>query len=800
MSNSTLSLKLQDSCIYRKLVERLGIEEDGVKADVIKIISDAGDYAITKLKTVIRYMPEFTLHDEEHVFNIIYIMQKLIPQNTLELLSIPELMLLLLTAFFHDIGMAPEEQYLRAWKDEESQSEFSKKEHNKYQRFRNSNVKRVEEIQKLHEENNHSVATVLEEYLITEYIRITHAERIREIIAKDWNEKIFYKDTDLTPMFSEICFSHNDDAMHLLELESFELCDQDTYVCIPFIAVILRLADIIDFDPKRTPSVLFSHLAVKHPVSISEWKKHQAINAWSISSDKLIFSAQCKHPAIEATIKNFCDLIDNELKNCNLILSSINNPYNNNRTEHYKINLPKQVDRSKIRAIKDISTGKPIYTYQNTKFTLNKNQIIDLLMGTELYGKPEVALRELIQNSIDACLVREKLSKVWGEEYTPHIKISFYSKDNIDYLEIYDNGIGMDQHIIDNYYSNVGSSYYKSREFYELMSALDVNYKPISRFGIGILSCFMVSDSLEVDTKRVIGKFDYTDSLKIIIEGYDSIFYIKQSDRKEPGTTTILQLRKVHPWKKMSDDDFRKSVKTIVQFPPFEIEINSANKIEFYNSNDFFHLSPEILKDYNWTPDDNIEEVHIDLSNVELGFTGSAIIGILVKNNNPVEKIEIAVKEVELDGERYDMSMKVYYEKYDISKSSQSIGIDDNGDIKQNNSTSTLLKSKSSFSIHGIEFPDSLFPSYYPSKAKLYWPFPILLVLDLGGVGDLNLNSARTEIIYDNKWMEFEERLFEMVCQKLANEIGKERWNILKQIFIKQTKKQELIEIINSIF
>ncbi len=804
MPKSTLSIKLQDSLIYNKLIEKLVNEEDGVEANVVKTINDAGDYAINKLKTVIINMPEFTLHDEEHIFNVLFIMEKLIPQDTLEHLSIPELMLLILTAFFHDIGMAPEEKYLRSWKGEDvdSESEFIKTEYNKYQRFRISNVKKVEEIQKLHEENKHAIATVLEDYLITEYIRMTHAERTREIIASDWNGKILYKDTDLTAQFAEICFSHNEDAMHLLDIDGFELCDHDTYVCIPFIAVVLRLADIIDFDPKRTPSILFSHLAVRHPVSIDEWKKHQAINAWSISPDKLIFSAQCKHPAIEATIRNFCDLIDNELKNCNLILSSINNPYNNNDTKHYKIDLPKQVDRSRIRAIKDIYTGEPIYKYQNTKFTLNKNQIIDLLMGTELYGKPEVALRELIQNSIDACLVREKLSKVWGEEYTPQIKVSFYSKDNGDYLEIYDNGIGMDQHIIDNYYSNVGSSFYKSREFYELMSDADVQYKPISRFGIGILSCFMVSDSLEVDTKRVIGKYRYTDPLKVIVEGYDSIFYIKQGSRKEPGTTTVLQLRKVHPWQRMSDKEFKKCVKTIVQYPPFEIEISSDNQIETYNANGFLQLSPNILKSYLWKSDDNIEEINIDISDKEFGFTGSAIVGILVKNGQPVEKIEVAVKEVEVDGEKYDMAMDIHYESCQIKKTSQSIGVDDEGNITESVSSSTILKAKSSFSIHGIEFPKNIFPDYYStynSKTVLLWPFPVLMVLDLGGDGDLNLNSARTEIIFDNKWIEFEERLFYTVCMQIAKKIGVKRWNKLKQVFIKQTIKQELIEVINKI-
>jgi molecular chaperone HtpG len=632
MTKTTLSLRFEQSKLYNQMIEKLHDEDSGVKANALKIINDAGEYALLRLKTVIKNMPEFTLHDEEHVFNILFIMEKLIPPNTLSRLSVPEVMLLILTAFFHDIGMAPEEKYLRAWKGdlEGLDTEFAMIEQNKYIRFRNSNVKKVEEIQRLHDENKHSVAQTLEEYLISEYIRITHAERAREIIAKDWNGKIFYKNVDLTSIFARLCFSHNEDAMQLLEFESFELCDHDTYICIPFIAAILRLADIIDFDPKRTPSILFSHLAVRHPISLAEWKKHQAITAWTISSDKLIYSEKCKHPAIEASIRSFCDVIDNELKNCNLILNSINNPYNID-ISHYKIDLPKQVDRSKIKAMTDILTDAPIYKYQNTKFALNKNQIIDLLMGTQLYGKSEVALRELIQNSIDACLVREKMCKAWGEEYTPHISVSYYSKNNIDYLEVKDNGIGMDQHIIDNYYSNVGSSYYKSREFYDLMSEVNFNYKPISRFGIGILSYFMVSDSLEVDSKRVVGKYKYTDALKVIVEGYDSIFYIRQGDRTEPGTTTILQLRKVHPWQRLSGDEFKKSVKSILQLPPFEIDIVTSDEIEKYNSSEFLHLDPNSLKEYSWHEDDNIQEIGISLNNDEYGFKGSAIIGILVK-------------------------------------------------------------------------------------------------------------------------------------------------------------------------
>ena len=81
-------------------------------------------------------------------------------------------------------------------------------------------------------------------------------------------------------------------------------------------------------------------------------------------------------------------------------------------------------------------------------------------MGTKLYGKPEVALRELIQNSIDACLLRQRMSEYWGVEYTPQITVSLYTENGIDYLQVKDNGIGMNQHIIDKYYTNIGCSYY----------------------------------------------------------------------------------------------------------------------------------------------------------------------------------------------------------------------------------------------------------------------------------------------------------------------------------------------------
>jgi HSP90 family molecular chaperone len=124
-------------------------------------------------------------------------------------------------------------------------------------------------------------------------------------------------------------------------------------------------------------------------------------------------------------------------------------------------------------------------------------------MGTKLYGNPEVALRELLQNSLDACLLRKALEKEWENEYTPVINVRLYEEDGHQILEVEDNGIGMDQDIIDKYYTKVGASFYKSVDFNNLRVATNAELKPTSRFGIGILSTFMVADSLMVDTKKI---------------------------------------------------------------------------------------------------------------------------------------------------------------------------------------------------------------------------------------------------------------------------------------------------------
>lgn len=284
-----------------------------------------------------------------------------------------------------------------------------------------------------------------------------------------------------------------------------------------------------------------------------------------------------------------------------------------------------------------------------------------------------------------------------------------------------------------------------------------------------------------------IERFECDEALHISIEGYESLFVISDSNKKEPGTDTILTLRPVHPWDRMNEEEFMQCIKGIVPNPAVQIEIETNKGSELYSSDYFDDLDLKPLLDYSWNNIKNIRKIDIDLTCEAYGFKGKGCIGILIKNGLPAEEIEILSKDVEIDGEIYTLSSNIKYKTNCITETSTSISVDEDGEIDTNTSWSERFKSKASLSIHGIEVPYNLFPDYSNgmSKAALKIPFPFSFRLDIGVNSDLNLNSARDQIIYDEKWLTFEENLYRIICRRLKDTLSSSDWKILNEIIQK---------------
>lgn len=776
--------RLENSTIYKKLIEKIAFN-NVLEGEVENAIHKAIEYAYNRAKLIIKYMPQYTLHDEEHLFKVLYLMEKLIPDDLLENLSIPELMLLILSAFFHDLGMAPSQQDVDTWIGNFNRTSSSQEQLGKYrqfERFKSSYPDKNWKILSLKKANKNAEAAILEEIILVDFIRINHASKLREIIADEYTFEIKYKTTDLRAILIDICESHCMPTKSLLDFDSSYPCGDEEYVCVPFIGVLLRLADVLDFDTERTPNVLFNTINVSNLDSLKEWKKHLAIQNWNISNDRVIFHAICEAPKIEYAIRSFCDEIDKELDSCRGVLSGLKDHIRLVELNKYKIQLPLNVDRSKIAAKKDLKSNKPIYRYSNVRFVLNKERIINLLMGNSLYGNSDVALRELLQNSIDTCLLRQAIYNKKGQSYTPQITVSLDTEKH--QLTVSDNGRGMNEYDISNYYSNIGTSFYKSREFFELQAENEIKFTSISRFGIGILSCFMISDTIQLETLKLKDMYAADEPIKVTIEGQNEIFYISDSNKNEPGTMTVLELRPDNQWLHIGKEQFYKIVKDTLRYPPFEIEIIYNGEACRYNNKEILSMEPSNVLNRYWNDIDNAKKYCLTIDNENLGLKGKAEVLLLEKAEIPVSSIQLPLTTLNINGTPFDIKADMCYEIGRIKNNKSNISVNQEGEPVVNEQNYINYESNSSFSIHGIEYSNTLFPTYNSKGARLKWPIPMLLVLNYGGSKDLDLNSARNEIIENDKWNEFEQNLSYVICKEIRTLTSEEYLNELYDVLV----------------
>ena len=169
------------------------------------------------------------------------------------------------------------------------------------------------------------------------------------------------------------------------------------------------------------------------------------------------------------------------------------------------------------------------------KFETSDN-LIDLLVGQNLYSNPDAALRELLQNATDACL----FMKIVDPTFEPKIGIKYSSNEN--YLEVSDNGIGMDGDTFKRSFATIGASKTESPKLKEILDQAGTSVRPIGQFGIGILSCFGVATSVEISTIA-----EHSDPLSVRIDDPRQEFQELDRHRSMRGTTIRLYMKQDGP-------------------------------------------------------------------------------------------------------------------------------------------------------------------------------------------------------------------------------------------------------------
>lgn len=123
----------------------------------------------------------------------------------------------------------------------------------------------------------------------------------------------------------------------------------------------------------------------------------------------------------------------------------------------------------------------------NSLFQVDLNGVLKVLSDS-LYSSYQVFMRELLQNAVDAINARKHL----GDTFTPAVTVNFMVSGGIRTISVEDNGVGLTLAEVDEFLSRIGSSSKSNRQDRESF---------IGQFGIGLLSCFMISDEVIVISK-----------------------------------------------------------------------------------------------------------------------------------------------------------------------------------------------------------------------------------------------------------------------------------------------------------
>lgn len=499
-------MEIENQKLWRLLVEKAEKKDKEGTRDFLSAVKAVCEYGVTLSLTIRDTFPTYTLHNEIHIHNVMEIMLKLLRERKADL-HMEECAMLMMAACCHDIGMSvnkKEKEYLQSCPDR--MKEYLEKNPKDYAA---AYAKGVSEAPRITDE------------ILQHYVRVNHHNRVLQQLQKmegGWPSAL--EKYISAEQLAKVCQSHGENPETINALSTFAP-ELDLHLC----AVLLRLGDILDFDAARAPDTLYRYInleeldGIEAEKSREEWKKHKESHGFHFSEEEpyaLFYRATCTCIQIEQAVINYLDWVDDELACCGRLVRNMGKNWNN-------LLLPSKIERQ-------ITADG--YVSGQYRITLDQEKVIDLLIGRDLYSNPAIFVRELLQNAIDAVRTRKQLDKNLPRAWKPQINVrTWIDEDGHDWFRIEDNGIGMSEDTIRNYFLKVGHSYYTSDQFNadKLRCEADADYAPISRFGIGILSCFMgdpKNNRVEIATKHFTDNGKYYPAYRMSIQGINGFYYL----------------------------------------------------------------------------------------------------------------------------------------------------------------------------------------------------------------------------------------------------------------------------------
>ncbi|MBL4692072.1 MAG: molecular chaperone HtpG [Magnetovibrio sp.] len=178
-------------------------------------------------------------------------------------------------------------------------------------------------------------------------------------------------------------------------------------------------------------------------------------------------------------------------------------------------------------------------TKETFSFQTEVGRLLDIV-ASSLYSNREIFLRELISNGSDACdkLRHSALTNTALIDGDHDFKVELAVNKKAKTITVSDNGIGMNH---DDLLATLGTiAQSGTGAFIEQLGKDDkTDLGLIGQFGVGFYSAFMVSDKVEVTTRKA-GE----DEAWLWVSDGKGEFSIESAERAERGTTVVMHIKK----------------------------------------------------------------------------------------------------------------------------------------------------------------------------------------------------------------------------------------------------------------
>ncbi|MFN8313912.1 MAG: ATP-binding protein [Cyclobacteriaceae bacterium] len=546
------------------------------------------------LNAVSTLFPHYSLHDESHSITIINNIVRVLDKEKLGKLSAIDIWLILEASYCHDIGMVvSSDKLIEALKSKEFIDFFKE-----IQQDKKNGLHEFALQFKIQGENINYNSTELNleyhdgiKFILAEFFRRIHSDRSKEMITNPKGELNLSSPRGVIPqrlfrILGDICSCHTKHFEDVMKLPFSEVGIDIENSHPRFISCLLRIGDLLDLDNNRFSEVMLRTLS-KIPIDTLNHKaKHLSIESFRVDNEIIDVRAKCFDYDTANVTQHWFNYLNSEISQ-----QMINW---NNIVPNKELGYLPTIGSLKV----ELSDYDYIDGKKKPKFSVDTDKAMELLRGAGIYEGAHQCIREVLQNAVDATLLR-----VWQEykdekhfdlkspnsEDFVRIKDSFsitieineksvIGEDKVWGFNILDKGIGLSTYDL-GFLMNTGSSS-KNKKRINLIDEMPLWLRPSGIFGIGFQSIFMLTEQVKLETKSF-----FTEEFQVI--------ELNSPNSAKDGGILVQKIKTNHKTKPGTKLSFDHKTKAIPETWSIKGEQKNASRIA-HNYDPFSHESLDV--------------------------------------------------------------------------------------------------------------------------------------------------------------------------------------------------------------